>query len=330
MKDGKVVATREVTVPVTVVGSTAKKLVVFEGDTVTKDDVKAAVTAGTDGTKGDPVIADDITAKAGNKEATVPVTYDGIKGPETVKVPVTVLPVAKDEVTVTKGTTVEKLKEVTKAKADEVVNSADFKGKLPEGAQITRVGDITKEVLATITAEKGDGRGTVSVPVTYTVDGVEYTKDAEINVNVIAGVPQIVPVSESKEQPNAKNSIDTDDFPADATYEYKEPVDTTQTGDKEVTVVVKQGDKVLSEVPATVRVVDSTPQFVVVDKDKKQPDANQSITPEEYPTGTTFEYETPVDTTTSGEKDVVVVAKYNGDTIVKVPAKVMVVSPETQ
>ena len=330
VKDGKVVATREVTVPVTVVGSTAKKLVVFEGDTVTKDDVKGAVTAGTDGTKGDPVIADDITAKAGNKEATVPVTYDGIKDTETVKVPVTVLPVAKDEVTVTKGTTVDKLKEVTKAKAEEVVNSADFKAKLPQGAEIKGVGAITEEVLASITANKGGNQGTVKVPVTYVVDGVEYTKDAEITVNVIAGVPQIVPVSESKAQPDAKNSVDSDDFPEDATYEYKEPVDTTQIGDKEVTVVVKQGDKVLAEVPATVRVVDSTPQFVVADPKKPQPDAKQSITPEEYPEGTTFEYKEPVDTTTSGEKDVVVVAKLNGKTIVEVPAKVMVVDPKTQ
>ena len=330
VKDGKVVATREVTVPVTVVGSTAKKLVVFEGDKVTKDDVKGAVTAGTDGTKGEPVIADDITAKAGNKEATVPVTYDGIKDTEMVKVPVTVLPVAKDEVTVTKGTTVDKLKEVTKAKAEEVVNSADFKAKLPQGAEIKGVGAITEEVLATITANKGDNQGTVKVPVTYTVDGVDYTKDAEITVNVVAGVPQIVPVSETKEQPNAKNSVDSEDFPKDATFEYKEPVDTTQIGDKEVTVVVKQGNKVLAEVPATVRVVDSTPQFVVADPAKPQPDVKQSITPEEYPEGTTFEYETPVDTTTSGEKDVVVVAKFNGETIVKVPAKVMVVDPKTQ
>ena len=330
VKDGKVVATREVTVPVTVVGSTAKKLVVFEGDTVTKDDVKAAVTPGTDGTKGEPVIADDITAKAGNKEATVPVTYDGIKDPENVTVPVTVLPVAKDEVTVAKGTTVEKLKEVTKAKAEEVVNSEDFKGKLPQGAQIKGVGAITEEVLATITANKGDNQGTVKVPVTYVVDGVEYTKDAEINVNVVAGIPQYVAVSETKDQPNAEKSIDKDDFPDADGFTYKEPVDTTTTGDKEVTVVVKQGDKVLSEVPATVRVVDSTPQFVVADPKKPQPDAKQSITPEEYPDGTTFEYETPVDTTTSGEKEVVVVAKYKGETIVKVPAKVMVVDPKTQ
>ena len=330
VKDGKVVATREVTVPVTVVGSTAKKLVVFEGDTVTKDDVKGAVTPGTDGTKGEPVIADDITAKAGNKEATVPVTYDGIKDTETVKVAVTVLPVAKDEVTVTKGTSVDKLKEVTKAKAEEVVNSADFKAQLPKDAQIKGVGAITEEVLATITANKGDNQGTVKVPVTYVVDGVEYTKDAEINVNVIAGVPQYTAVSEGKKQPDPKNNVDTDDFPADATYEYKKPVDTTEIGDKEVTVVVKQGDKVLAEVPATVRVVDSTPQFVVVDKDKKQPDVKSSITPEEYPKGTTFEYKEPVDTTTAGEKEVTVVAKLDGNTLVEVPAKVMVVSPETQ
>ena len=112
VKDGKVVATREVTVPVTVVGSTAKKLVVFEGDTVTKDDVKGAVTAGIDGTKGEPVIAADITAKAGNKEATIPVTYDNGKLTETVKVPVTVLPKPEaDEILVPKNGDKEKAKE---------------------------------------------------------------------------------------------------------------------------------------------------------------------------------------------------------------------------
>ena len=152
--NNNVVATREVTVPVTVVGSTAKKLVVFEGDTVTKDDVKGAVTAGTDGTKGEPVIADDITAKAGNKEVTVPVTYDNGKLTETVSVPVTVLPKATGEADIPKGSTVDKVKEVAKAKAKELVEAADFKGKLPAGATVT-VGDITEAVAATLTNEKG-------------------------------------------------------------------------------------------------------------------------------------------------------------------------------
>ena len=127
-----------------------------------------------------------------------------------------------------------------------------------------------------------------------------------------------------------QDSIDPNDYPEDATFEYKEEVDTSTPGDKKVTVVVKQGDKVLVEVPSTVRVVGSTPQFVVADPAKKQPEAKDSVTPGEYPEGTTFEYKTPVDTTTAGEKDVTVVAKLNGQPIAEVPATVVVVEPKTQ
>ena len=176
------------------------------------------------------------------------------------------------------------------------------------------------------------GDDTLTAPVTVTYGSGDNKREETVNVpiKVVAGYPQIVPVSADKKQPSPEDNIDPADYPDDATYEYKEEIDTTTPGDKKVTVVVKQGDKVLVEVPATVRVVDSTPQFVVADKSKPQPDAKSSITPEEYPEGTTFEYKEPVDTTTAGEKDVVVVAKLDGDTLVEVPAKVVVVSPETQ
>ena len=149
-------------------------------------------------------------------------------------------------------------------------------------------------------------------------------------VKVVQGYPQIVPVDEGKKQPSPEDSIDTDDYPEDATFEYKEEVDTSTSGDKKVTVVVKQGDKVLVEVPSTVRVVESYPQFVPVDKDKKQPAVEGSIDPKAFPKDTEFTYETPVDTTTPGEKDVVVVAKIGDKVIAKVPAKVKVVEPQTQ
>ena len=410
--DGKTYETT-VDIEVNVVESKTKPVVVFEGDEITPASVKEKVEPATTvdkGTANEPKASDifKTDGKAGESGLNIPTTVthnvDGTEVTEDVKVPVTVLPVVKDEVTVPKGTTVDKVKEVAKAKATEVTNSEEFKAKLPNGAKDVKIGEISEEVLATLTAEKGTNRGTVKVPVTYTVDGVEYTKDAEITVNVkgsetkpvyvvegqkpdpakvkeavtpgeggtvqdptdanlpdttgkagatdvvvpttvkyptgdetvnvpvkvVKGYPQIVAVSDVKKQPSPEDNIDTSDYPDDATFEYKEEVDTTTPGDKKVTVVVKQGDKVLVEVPATVRVVGSTPQFVVADPAKPQPDVKSSITPEEYPEGTTFEYKEPVDTTTSGEKDVVVVAKLNGKTIVEVPAKVMVVDPKTQ
>ena len=411
--DGKTYETT-VDIEVNVVESKTKPVVVFEGDEITpasvKEKVEPVTIDGNKGTANEPKTSDifKTDGKAGQPGLTIPTTVthnvNGTEVTEDVKVPVTVLPVVKDEVTVPKGTTVDKVKEVAKAKATEVANSEDFRAKLPNDAKDVKIGEISEEVLATLTAEKGTNRGTVKVPVTYTVNGVEYTKDAEITVNVkgsetkpiyvvegqkpdpakvkeavtpdeggivqdptdanlpdttgkagatdvvvpttvkyptgdetvnvpvkvVKGYPQLVAVSDVKKQPSPEDNIDTSDYPDDATYEYKEEVDTTAPGDKKVTVVVKQGDKVLVEVPATVRVVDSAPQFVVADPKKPQPDAKQSITPEEYPTGTTFEYKEPVDTATAGEKDVVVVAKLDGKTIVEVPAKVVVVDPKTQ
>ena len=332
LKDGKVVASREVTVPVTVVGSTAKKLVVFEGDTVTKDDVKGAVTEGTDGTKGEPVIADDITATSGNKEVTVPVTYDNGKLTETVKVPVTVLPKPEaDEILVPKKGDKEKAKEKVLAQAEKAIADGTFTGKLPQGARV----EIDKTAPVTVPDLTDDTE--VDVTVKYTVDGEVKRTTVKVPVTVVEGVPQIVPVDENNKQPDPEKSIDKTDYPEGSTFRYKtpdgqtSPIDVTTTGDKNVIVEVLDKDgNPIAEVPATVRVVDSTPQFVVANPAKKQPEAKDSVTPGEYPDGTTFEYKTPVDTTTAGEKDVTVVAKLNGQPIAEVPAKVVVVDPKTQ
>ena len=327
VKDGKVVASKEVEVPVTVVGSTPKSVVVFEGDTVEAKTVQDAVTPGTDGTKGEPAIPEDLTKTPGKKEVTVPVTYDGITDPEQVKVPVTVLPKPEaDEILVAKNSDKDKAKEKVLAKAKKAIEDATFTGKLPQGAT------VTVDETATVTVPDLTEDTEVDVTVKYTVPGQDtpLTTTVKVPVTVVEGVPQIVPVDENNKQPDPEKSIDKTDYPDDATFEYKEEVDTSTPGDKKVTVVVKQGDKVLVEVPSTVRVVGSTPQFVVADPTKKQPEAKDSVTPGEYPDGTTFEYKTPVDTTTAGEKDVTVVAKLNGQPIAEVPAKVVVVDPKTQ
>ncbi|MFS9338825.1 Rib/alpha-like domain-containing protein, partial [Streptococcus mitis] len=272
VKDGNVVATKEVTVPVTVVGSTPKSVVVFEGDTVEAKTVQDAVTPGTDGTKGNPAIPEDLTKTPGKKEVTVPVTYEGVKDPEQVKVPVTVLPVAKGEVTVPKGATVDKVKEVAKVKATEVATSADFKAKLPEGSKDVVIGEITEEVLATMTAEKGTNKGIVKVPVTYTVDGTTYTKDAEITVNVLGSEPKTVYTVEGT-KPDAekvKNAVTpgtggTVNAPSEAGL----PDTTGKVGAKDVTVpttvTYPTGDETVN-VPVEV-LPKATPEKVITLKD---------------------------------------------------------------
>ena len=180
---GNVVGEDTINVPVKVVSSTPKPVVVFEGETPKLD--KDSVTPGEGGTVGEPTTVPSTKDKAGATDVSVdvPVTYDNGKVTETVKVPVTVLPVAKGDVTVAKGTTPDKLKELAKDKAKEAVEATDFKSKLPNGATVT-VGDVTEEVLAKLTEKKGTNTGTVNVPVTYTVDGKDYTTTIPVTVNV--------------------------------------------------------------------------------------------------------------------------------------------------
>ncbi len=327
---GTVVAEDTINVPVTVVSSTPKPLVVFEGDKVEAKTVQDAVTPGTDGTKGNPAIPEDLTKTTGKKEVTVPVTYEGIKDPEQVKVPVTVLPKPEaDEILVAKNSDKEKAKEKVLAKAKKAIEDATFTGKLPQGATVT----VDETVPVTVPDLTEDTE--VEVTVKYTVPGQDtpLTTTVKVPVTVVEGVPQIVPVDENNKQPNPENSIDKTEYPDGSTFEYdpKTPIDTTTPGDYTVNVIVKDKDgNPITEVPATVRVVESYPQFVPVDKDNKQPAVEGSIDPKAFPKDTEFTYESPVDTTTPGEKDVVVVAKIGDKVITKVPAKVMVVEPKTQ
>ena len=331
--DGKTYETT-VDVEVNVVKSTTKPVVVFEGDEISPATVKENVTPAEinkkAGEANEPQATDifDTNGKVGQTGLKVPttVTYnvEGTTITENVEVPVTVLPKPKaDEILVAKNSD----KEEAKAKILEKAKAAlgeTYTNKLPDGVTF----DKDNMTVGEIPALTEDGE--VPVTVKYTVNGEEKTTVIKVPVTVVEGTPQIVPV-DPKTAPKAEDSIDPADYPEGAKFTYEKEPDTSSIGDKEVKVIVtdKDGNE-LVKVPATVRVVDSIPQFVVADPKKPQPDVNSSITPDEYPEGTKFEYKEPVDTTTAGEKDVVVLAKLDGKTIVEVPAKVMVVSPETQ
>ena len=270
--NNNVVETREVEVPVTVIGSTVNKIVKFEDDELTDEEVKAAVTPGTNGTKGEPLLTANITAEPGTKEVAIPVTYNNGELSERVVVPVVVLPTATGEVEVPKGSTVDKVKEVTKAKATEVATSAEFKAKLPEGSKDVVVGEITEKVLATMTAEKGTNKGIVKVPVTYTVDGKTYTKDAEITVNVLGSEAKTVYTLEGT-KPDAekvKNAVTPDTGgTANAPTESALPETTGKAGAKDVTatttVTYPTGDETV-KVPVEV-LPKATPEKVTTLKD---------------------------------------------------------------
>ena len=274
---GNVVGEDTINVPVKVVSSTPKPVVVFEGETPKLD--KDSVTPGEGGTVGEPTTVPSTKDKAGATDVSVdvPVTYDNGKVTETVKVPVTVLPKATADVTVVKGTTPKDLKDLAKAKADEAVKATDFVSKLPQGAKVT-VGDVTEDVLAKITAEKGTNTGTVNVPVTYTVDGKDYTTTIPVTVNVKGSDVKPVYVVEG-DKPKAEDvnkaiTPDTDGTKTPVTDEdINKAIPTTEgkVGATDVNVkvpVTYEGVKDPEEVTVPVTVLPKVkPEGVTVPKD---------------------------------------------------------------
>ena len=240
---------------------------------------------------------------------TVKYTVDGVEKKTVVKVPVTVVEGVPQIVPVDENN-----------KQPNPENSID-KTEYPDGSifeydpktpiDTTTPGDYTVNVIV----KDKEGNPIAEVPAT---------------VRVVESYPQFVPVDKDKKQPNVEGSIDPKAFPKDTEFSYESPVDTTTPGEKDVVVVAKIGDKVITKVPAKVMVVEPKTQYVPVDKDNKQPDATKSIDPEQYPDGVTFKYKSPVDTTTPGEKDVIVEAKDGEDKLVEVPAKVKVVEGKEQ
>ena len=170
------------------------------------------------------------------------------------------------------------------------------------------------------------------VPVKVTVKDLSTDADK----NTPTPKDQTVNVGET---PDAKNSIgNVGDLPNGTKFEFKTPVDTTTPGDKGTTVVVTYPDGSKDEVPVKVTVKDprtdadkNTP--VAKDQTVKpgdQPNAKDSIgNVGDLPEGTKFEYKTPVDTTTEGEKDATVIVTYPDGSKDEVPVKVIVKDPRT-
>ncbi len=240
---------------------------------------------------------------------TVKYTVDGEEKTTVVKVPVTVVEGVPQIVPVDENN-----------KQPNPENSID-KTEYPEGSTFeyepkspvdtTKPGDYTVNVIV----KDKEGNPIAEVPAT---------------VRVVESYPQFVPVDKDNKQPAVEGSIDPKAFPKETEFSYETPVDTTTPGEKDVVVVAKIGDKVIAKIPAKVMVVEPKTQYVPVDKNNKQPDASKSIDPEQYPDGIKFNYKNPVDTTTPGEKDVVVEAKDGEDKLVEVPAKVKVVEGKEQ
>ncbi len=203
--------------------------------------------------------------------------------------------------------------------------------------------DLAKD----ITAKSGVKE--VTVPVTYTdQNGETVTEPVKVKVTVLPKpTPKGIFVAKDSDKEKAKEKAlaKAKEAIVDGTFKGKLPANVTNVSidenvenpdlsdDTDVNVTVKytvDGEEKTTVVKVPVTVVEGVPQIVPVDENNKQPNPENSIDKTEYPEGSTFEYKTPVDTTTPGEKDVVVVAKDGDDTLVEVPAKVKVVEGKAQ
>ncbi|MDU5726617.1 MAG: Rib/alpha-like domain-containing protein, partial [Neisseria sp.] len=258
---GNVVGEDTINVPVKVVSSTPKSVVVFEGDTPNSEDVKKGITPGEGGTVGDPTNVPSTVGKAGDKdvEVEVPVTYENGKFKENVKVPVTVLPKpTADSVIVPKDLSEKELKDKVGKDAENAINNEEFKKKLPEGATVKV--DLTNVTLPK-TSTPGKA-GEVEVPVIYTVNGKEYKTTVKVPVTVVEGKEQLVPKGDT---PDPKDNITPGDYPEGATFEYDTPVDTSKPGKKEAVVIVKDKDgNEIVRVPVVVNVVEPKVTPIIV------------------------------------------------------------------
>ena len=271
------------------------------------------------------------TTTAGEKDATVAVTYpDGSKDEVPVKVTV------KDPRTdADKNTPTAKDQTVNIGDTPDAKNSIGNVSELPSGTTFeykTPVDTTTEgEKDATVVVTYPDGSKD-EVPVKVTV----AANPTQADVNTPVAKDQTVNIGDT---PDAKNSIgNVSDLPSGTTFEYKTPVDTTTAGDKDATVVVTYPDGSKDEVPVKVTVKDPR-----TDADKNTPTAkDQTVKPgdtpdaknsignvSDLPSGTTFEYKTPVDTTTEGDKDATVVVTYPDGSKDEVPVKVTVKDPRT-
>ena len=271
------------------------------------------------------------TATDGEKDATVVVTYpDGSKDEVPVKVTVKTPSTDADN-----NTPVAKAQTVTPGSTPNAQDSIGNVGDLPNGTKFdfkTPVDTATEgEKDATVVVTYPDGSKD-EVPVKVTVK--TPSTDADKN-DPTAKAQTVTPGS----TPNAQDSIgNVADLPSGTTYEFKTPVDTATDGEKDATVVVTYPDGSKDEVPVKVTV--KTPS---TDADKNTPalkdqTVNIGETPKaqdsignvaDLPSGTTFDFKTPVDTTTPGDKGTTVVVTYPDGSTDEVPVTIKVIDPRT-
>ena len=194
---------------------------------------------------------------------------------------------------------------------------------------------------ATPPAGTAPGEYTIPVQVVYP-DGSQETVFAKVTVTPPPQAEEFTPQGQTTEAvvgtavPEARSAIaNVVDLPADATYSWETPPSTDKEGDFPAVVLVTYPDGSVDRVEVTVRITPAPAKPLNQTNDPAGQDqtVNLGDTPtarasianaDDIPAGTHFTYETPVDTSTSGAKQAVVLVTYPDDTVDRVEVTVHV------
>ena len=181
----------------------------------------------------------------------------------------------------------------------------------------------------------------VNVKVTY-VDGTNDTVIVTVNYGLATDAydpaGQAITVDKGS-QPNAADGIaNKADLPANTTYGWTAPVDTSTPGTTSGTVVVTYPDGSTDQVTVDVIVNDNRTDAEKYTPEGQEVNVNKGETPnpedgirnkDDLPEDTKYEWKTPVNTDKPGETPGIIVVTYQDGTTEEVEVKVNVTDPRT-
>ncbi|MBS9795441.1 hypothetical protein J7D43_20070, partial [[Clostridium] innocuum] len=181
----------------------------------------------------------------------------------------------------------------------------------------------------------------VNVKVTY-VDGTNDTVIVTVNYGLATDAydpaGQAITVDKGS-QPNAADGIaNKADLPANTTYGWTAPVDTSTPGTTSGTVVVTYPDGSTDQVTVDVIVNDNRTDAEKYTPEGQEVNVNKGETPnpedgirnkDDLPEDTKYEWKTPVNTDKPGETPGIIVVTYPDGTTEEVEVKVNVTDPRT-